>query len=29
MEGNLVQKWIGLACSGKEMYRFCFVLLCI
>ena len=24
-----VSKSIGLACSGKEIYRFCFVLLCI
>ena len=24
-----VSKSIGLACSGKEMYHFCFVLLCI
>ena len=24
-----VSKWIGLACSGKEIYHFCFVLLCI
>ena len=28
-EGNLLFKLIGLACSGKEMYHFCFVLLCI
>ena len=26
---NCVSKWIGLACSGKEIYHFCFVLLCI
>ena len=27
MEGNLVQKWIGVACSGKEMYHLlCFTL---
>ena len=24
-----ISKLIGLACSGKEMYHFCFVLLCI
>ena len=24
-----VSKLIGLACSGKEIYHFCFVLLCI
>ena len=24
-----VSKSIGLACSGKEIYQFCFVLLCI
>ena len=24
-----VSKWIGLSCSGKEIYHFCFVLLCI
>ena len=24
-----VSKSIGLACSGKEIYHFCFVLLCI
>ena len=24
-----VSKWMGLACSGKETYHFCFVLLCI
>ena len=28
-EGNLIFKLIGLACSGKEMYHFCLVLLCI
>ena len=28
-EGNLRSKSIGLACSGKEIYHFCFVLLCI
>ena len=28
-EGNLLFKLIGLACSGKEMYHFCFVVLCI
>ena len=28
-EGNLRFKSIGLACSGKEIYHFCFVLLCI
>ena len=29
MEGNCVSKLIGLACSGKEIYQFCSVLLCI
>ena len=29
MEGICVSKSIGLACSGKEIYHFCFVLLCI
>ena len=29
MEGNLRLKSIGLARSGKEIYHFCFVLLCI
>ena len=29
MEGNCISKSIGLACSGKEIYHFCFVLLCI
>ena len=29
MEGNLRLKSLGLACSGKEIYHFCFVLLCI
>ena len=28
-EGNLRFKSIGLACSGKEIYHFCFVLLCM
>ena len=28
-EGNLRCVSIGLACSGKEIYQFCFVLLCI
>ena len=27
--GICVSKLIGLACSGKEIYHFCFVLLCI
>ena len=27
MEENLRSKSIGLACSGKEIYHFCFVLL--
>ena len=27
--GICVSKSIGLACSGKEIYHFCFVLLCI
>ena len=29
MAENLVLKSVGLACSGKEIYHFCFVLLCI
>ena len=29
MEGNLRSKSVGLACSGKVIYHFCFVLLCI
>ena len=29
MEGNLHFKTIGLACSRKEIYHFCFALLCI
>ena len=27
--GKFVFQTIGLACSGKEIYHFCFVLLCI
>ena len=29
MEGNLRSKLIELVCSGKEIYHFWFVLLCI